>query len=200
MSDTTQGHTLLKDNLSVLVFDFRGDGDNRYRIVKEKVNELLAHLDLYNHGWGQRSLEAWQREFGRNASEHDRTKNISKKQMIWPLIVWLCNPNHNDVQLADCDEAESNEILNQYRTVICDAAERFVFITKVMTEHSVFELALSLETRTERFVSEKWQMFQDDFHLPNSPASIKEKIIKISIHNVIRSRFAIKKIKQGVNL
>jgi hypothetical protein len=93
---TKQTYTLPKDNLAILVFDFRGDGENRYRVVKEKVNELLATLELSERGWGQKALESWQLEFGKNASEHDRTKNITKKQMIWHLIVWMCKVGDDD--------------------------------------------------------------------------------------------------------
>lgn len=198
---STKGHTFSKDKLAVIVFDFHGDGENRYRIVKEKVNELLASLNLSDRGWGQNSLEVWQREFGRNASEHDRTRNISKKQMIWPLIVWLCDVGRDDARLSDCDEAEVSEILNGYRTVICDAVERFEFVAKVMTEHSLFEPSLpSSGERTRKFVAEKWADFKSDFSLPSVPDISVEQVVKISINNVIRSRFAIDKIKRGVNL
>jgi hypothetical protein len=197
---TRQRHTLPRNNLAVLVFDFRGDGENRYRIVKEKVNELLAQLSLSDRGWGKQTLNIWHSEFGHNASQHDLQKCVTKKQMIWPLIVWLCEVGADDVRFNDCDESESNELLTRYKVVICDSAERFEFVTKVMTAYSGFEPGLQSKTRTDRFVSERWEDFKSEFALPNAEDSILGKIVKIAVHNVIKSRRHIDSVKKAVNL
>jgi hypothetical protein len=101
---------------------------------------------------------------------------------------------------VDYDEAETTEILNKYRAVICDNTERFEFVTKVMSAYSEFETKLNSKIRTERFVTERWRDFQGDFSLPDTDASIIEKVVKISVHNVIKSRFLIDAVKKGVHL
>lgn len=197
---TRESHTLPRSDFALLVFDFRGDGENRYRIVKEKVNELLAQLTLSDKGWGKRTLEIWHREFGQNASQHDLSRSITKKQVIWPLIVWLCEVDGNDARFSECDEAEINELLSRYRSVICDNTERFAFVTKVMTAYSGFETGLPSKTRTERFVSERWSDFKNEFDLPGTEDHIVEKVVKIAVHNVIKSRQYIGSVKKEVNL
>lgn len=192
--------TLLKDNLHVLVFDFRGDGENRYRVVRDKTNELLAQLNLSDRGWGKQTLDVWHREFRCNSSQHNLSLKITKKQMLWPLIVWLCEVGDDDARFDDCDEADVNEILSRYKTVICDNAERFEFITKVMTAYSGFETGLPSKTRTNRFVSENWYNFIGEFALPNTDESIAEMVVKIAVHNVIKSRHQIASVKKAVNL
>jgi hypothetical protein len=120
--------------------------------------------------------------------------------MIWPLIVWLCEVGGDDVRFNDCDEAEVNELLASYKVVICDSTERFEFVTKVMTAYSGFEPGLQSKTRTERFVSERWKDYKSAFALLNAEDSIMEKIIKIAVHNVIKSRRHIDSVKKAVNL
>lgn len=188
------------DMIQVCVFDFRKDGDVRYRIVKQQISEFLSDIELDERGWGKKVLEIWQRDFGRNASEHDRTRNITKRQMLWPLIVWLCEVGADDAEFAECDEAETNEILSKYKSVISDNVEQFEFVTKVMTSYSSYDQRLPSKKRTQKFISERWQDYALYFNLPNAEEVILERVVKMAVANVLKSRYKIEAVKKGTNL
>ena len=187
--------------LSVYVLQFYGADDNlenRYKIVKEKINELLALLDVGDRGWGPKMLEIWQREFHVNATQ--RTVQITKGQMIWPIIVMICKVGREDAMLSDYDDGDIDEILRRYESIIDNNAERYEFVAKVLSAYNAFEPALLSRKRTEKFVDEQWAAFQSDFDLPNTDSYITEIVIRLTIHNIVRRRSSIHTITKQVNL
>ena len=191
-----------KDNFFVLTFDFSGDGENRYRIVKLKIAEFLESLDGPFLGLTQKTLEKWQFLFGRNASQNDMNIRVSKEYMIWPIIVWLCERDTNSF-LQKYDEATSNEIASTYNKIIASTSERFDFINKVMYEYTKYAKANSGKRQdevTENFISEKSILFHEDFDLSELDEEIAIAVIQLTVDKVIRERFNIKKIKEKVNL
>lgn len=195
-------YILDKDILSVLVFDFSGDGDNRYRIVKQHIAEFLVSLDEAYIGFTQKLMERWQLSFGQNATQNDRSRTISKNEMIWPLIVWLCKKGTNE-KLQNYDEATSEIVSSNYEKIINETSEHFEFVSKVTTEYAKYEKlnsGLINKEITERFISEKSILFQDEFDLSNIDHAIAETIIKLTIEKVLRERYYISKIKTAVNI
>lgn len=190
-----------KEDLSIIVLGFSGDPPDRYRNVKYQINEFLDSIDLSDYGYGQRALETWQCMFKENASSHSKTVGVTKKQMIWPLIVWGCKVNCEDALLSDCDDAEIDEIKAKYESVINDATERFDFVAKVMGEYASFDGGTAKgRERQEEFVRQKWSLFESDFYLSGADGRILEKVVKVAVNNVIRSRIRISSVKQKVNL
>lgn len=194
--------SLSKNNFFVLTFDFSGDGENRYRIVKLKIAEFLETLEGTYIGLTKKTLERWQYLYGRNASQNDRSKKISKEEMIWPIIVWLCEKDPYNF-LQKFDKATSSEIASTYNKIIENASERFDFITKVMYEYAKYEKSNSGKRQdevTENFISEKSILFHEDFDLSGLDDDIAIAVIKFAVDKVIRERFNINKIKEKVNL
>lgn len=195
------GADFYKEDLSIIVLGFSGDPPDRYRNVKSQVNEFLDSIGLGDCGYGQRALAIWQGMFKDNASSHFKTVGVTKKQMIWPLIVWGCKVNCEDALLLDCDDAEIDEIKARYESVINDATERFDFVAKVMGEYSSFDGGTAKgRERQKKFVHQKWSLFESDFYLSGADGWILEKVVKVAVNNVIRSRIRISSVKQKVNL
>lgn len=193
-----------KERLRIFILGFHGnDESNRYSNVKMHINEFLDSLKLSDRGWGQRALDRWQSQFGRNASKTDQDIRITKAEMIWPLIVWLCELNEGDDRLEDYDQADVAEIMRRYGTIINDRAEDFRFATKVLGAYDAYCSAapnrLSKE-QTSSFVRERWSQFCNEFDLSETGEKIAEAVIKLAIENVIRRRYEINRIKNGVNL
>ena len=190
-----------RSHLTVFVLHFYGADDNlenRYKIIKEKVNEILGEFGVGDRGWGSQMLEIWQREFQVNTTQ--RTARITKGQMIWPIIVMICKVGREDIMLDDYDEGDIDEILCRYESIINNNAERYEFMSKVMSAYNAFEPALSSKKRTEKFVNEQWATFRSDFDMPSTDGDIVEKVIRLTIHNIIRRRHSIQSIKNRVNL
>jgi hypothetical protein len=186
--------------LSVYVLQFHGSkAENKYKVIKEQINELLNKLNLGNSGKEGELLNLWQNEFFINATEHNTKLSISKEQMIWPLIVSICELNREDALLSACDDGQFDEIQHKYKTIIDNNSERFSFITKVLTSFSQYEVPLN-EKKTEHFISNRWKEYKNEFKLDNVDEEIKEMVIKLTISNVIKKRYTIDKIKTGVHL
>jgi hypothetical protein len=193
-------YNLDKDCLSVYVLQFYGSkNENKYKVIKEQINEFLNKLSFSSLGKEGELLNLWQNEFFINATEHNRKLKISKAQMIWPLIVSICELNREDAILSACDDGEFDEIKHEYKTIIDNNSERFSFITKVLTSFSQYD-APSNGNKAELFIFNNWKDYESEFSLDNVEKEIKEKVIKLTLSNVIKKRYTIDKIKKGVHL
>lgn len=194
--------TFAKEKFSVVTFDFSGDEPNRSRIVKQRISEFLDSLGELYAGLGQKTLERWQWIFGKNASQKDRNRRISKKDMIWPIIVWMCAKGTCD-WIEDYDEATNAEIRLNYDKIINEGSERFEFVAKVMSEYNTYlSLHKDMKQRDveKNFIVEKSMLFQDEFDLEKLDEDIKRSVLALAVEKILRDRINIAKIKKAVNL
>lgn len=196
----THNYSFDRALLSVYVMQFHEDGDNRFKVIKDLTNEFLESIGLGDRGLGADMLEYWQSAFSNNATLHDTGITISKKQMIWPLIVSVCRVDKNDALLADCDDCDFEEIRGRYRAIINNKAERFEFIAKVMAAYTTYKPSMASGQKTTEFISTQWTNFKDEFDALNMDNVILEKIVKLALGNVIRGRRLIAELKKEVNL
>jgi hypothetical protein len=185
---------------SICVLQFHGDGENRYKAVKDIINEFLNKIEVSDRGFGQKMLETWYRDFSINASQRKLSTTISKKQMIWPLIVLLCEINREDSLLIDIDNAEFEEIKNKYGAIICNNTERFTFITKVISSYNIYKKPSNSDNKERSFIEEYWSSYKNEFNIPSASPEILEAVIKLSIANVIKNRYRISDIQKAVKL
>jgi hypothetical protein len=195
-----EGYTFNHELFSVFVMQFHGDGDNRYKVIKDLTNEFLNSVGLGNRGLGQTMLEIWQRWFTINTSQHNTSLSITKKSMVWPLIVSICEINSEDASLSDFDEGDIDQILNRYKAIIDNNSERFEFVTKVLSAYNSFRTNMKGNERIKSFIATHWQDYCSEFAIPNAESDVLETIVKLAISNVIRRRINIVKIKGAVNL
>ena len=188
-----------RDQFFIYVMQFYGNDDEiRYLAVKDLINEFLSSLDLRYTGLAPKLLEIWQRWFFINATQ--KIVNITKKEMIWPLIVHVCGINNEDEMLANCDEGECEEVMLKYESLINNNSERFEFVTKVMSAYNLFEPAMKSKERTQKFISNQWTEFQSEFDAPNLSSNVLEIIVKFAVASVIKRRSVIARINKEVNL
>jgi hypothetical protein len=135
-----------------------------------------------------------------NASQLDTTISISKKAMVWPVIVSICEVNTEDALLSDYDDGTVDDIINRYKGIIDNNSERFEFVTKVMSAYNAFNIGEKTSDKTRKFISKKWQEFSGEFSIPNNEQDILEPIVKLAISNVIRRNRTIVRIKSEVGL
>jgi hypothetical protein len=197
--DTQSYDSINVGQLNIYVLPFHGDGENRYKVIKEAVYEFLHMVGIDDSGLGQEMLETWQRFFSINASQHDLSASITKKQLVWPLIVSKCEVCKDDGTLAAYDDGEIDEITNRYHSVICNNSERFEFITKVMSDYNSYAAPVG-ENRIKSFVESCWKNFKCDFEIVSVPPTILEAVIKLAMSKVLQTRFTVSRIKGEINL
>ncbi|MDR0942238.1 MAG: hypothetical protein LBM19_01305 [Holosporales bacterium] len=189
-----------KSKLSVCVIQFHGDGENKFKVIKETINEFLNSIGEGDRGIGQEMLEGWQRAFSLNASESDTKVTIGKKDMIWSIIARICRLSKEEAENAGCDEGELDEITRKYEDIMKNKTECFEFVTKVISEYNGYKTEISSKERQKQFIKSKWRQFKDDFACDSLDKDLLPKLIQLIISNVLRSRFRISDIKKEVNL
>lgn len=187
------------DKLEVHVIPFVGDDDNRYKIMKEATYEFLHMVGINESGLGKSILETWQRFLSINASHHDLSAAVTKRKLIWPLIVSVCEISRDEAFFSAYDEGELNEISDKYRSAINNNAERFEFITKVMSSYNE-HYDSNPKNRIKSFTEAKWNDFSSDFEIEGISPEIVEAVIKLTLHKVLQNRFMVSRIKKEVNL
>lgn len=196
------GYDLPVEKFSIRTFDFSGDGENRYRIVKTLVVEFLSSLGLSERGWGQKVLDRWHDEFWKNASQKDRNIVITKKKMVWPLVVWLCEDIKSKIDIEDVDEFEVEEVTRQFRNIISDKEDKFEFVARVTNEFEQFrkEAALRYRDALNAFVADSWQKFLNEFYLEGVDNRTARIIVSVTLERIIRTQTDIERIKENVKL
>lgn len=198
---TSKNISIPLEKLSIFVFSFYGDGDVRYAHVKQKIITFLASLDESLCGMMQRVLERWELDFGKNASQRDRSIKISKKDMIWPLIVWICE-NRAHKSLDELDAADKEEVLKHYNSVIKTNSERFDLFTKVMESYDEFTKQKRGKSKeiTELFIASESEKFREEFNFFKAPKDIEALVLKLTIERIIESRHTVSKVKDELGI
>lgn len=198
-----RGVSFEKSKYKVLTFCFR-EGDNKYIAVKDAVNEFLAELDIPQCvGMGKVILANWQLAMQQNASNTDLSVVITKKKLLWSLIVKLCECCDNSEWFDECDECEIGEVKRAYNGVIDDATEQFEFATKVLSGYAYFKdqhMGLGSRAVRDRFISEKWMEYSTEFKVDDDLPKVKEIVTKLTLDKIISNRENIRKIKSVTNL
>lgn len=195
-------YNLPVEKFSIRTFDFSGDGENRYRIVKTLIVEFLSSLGLSERGWGQKVLDRWHDEFWKNASQRDRNIVITKKKMVWPLVVWLCEDIKSKIDIEDIDELEIEDVTRRFRNIISDKEDKFEFVAKVTCEFESFRKGAALRYRDalNAFVANSWQKFLGEFCLESVDSRTAQIIVSVALERIIRTQADIERIKESVNL
>lgn len=195
---STNGYSIDTSMLTVCVMQFYGhDEDERYKVLRSLTEEFLNRLGVERVSTGQ-ILSLWQHSFAVNATQ--RTSAITKESMVWPIIAILCEVRENDTVLEDYDSSDAAEILRKYRAVINNNCERFEFISKVLSDFNEFYPEMISRERRNRFISEKWEQYKNDFDLKNADSETEKVVICLTVSNILKNRKVIAEIKGKVKL
>ena len=197
-----KGLSLPTDRFTVLDIEFSGDGFPRYETIKERVSSFLVEIDPLFSGWGSHVLQFWQQQFGMNASQKDRNIRISKRRMIWPLIVRLCDRVDVD-WIDDFDGSSIEEIEGSFGSIIEAHSERFDLVSKIMTSYETYKTLHRNKTERETtaaFILEAQQGLSDEFDLRDVDPEIATAVRKLTIEKILMERRKIAKVKKAVGL
>lgn len=188
----------------VLAFPFVGDDENKYRIVKQEAQDFLNELEIANRISSSRILSRWQLAFRQNSSKIDTQVTISKADLIWPLICWICELNQDSDELDEWDDSQKECIVSGYQSVINDRTENFEFVSRVMSDYNNFKssLASALKGRQllDKFSNEFSCKYADEFVVDVHDDVDRQDIARIALKRVVGVRARIYRIKAGAGL
>jgi hypothetical protein len=189
------------NKLSVCVLQFSKDMKNRYKVIKEITNELINSFDLNLIDIGNDMLDIWQNEFFHNASQPRHDITIKKSEMLWPLVVYMCELDRDDARLSNCDKDLYEEIEHKYKTIINNKSDLFSFAVRVISSFDEYDINNSnTRERASSFISNCWKEFNSEFNFAENENEIKENIIKITLGNILNKRIKIARIRESTNL
>lgn len=191
---------LSKFKIQILPFE-TDDERERYKFVKKAIEEFISDIDISDFGISKKLMSTWQNEVFKNGSKKDVSIELSKRDIVWPMIVILIDPTKMDSELAETfDEALFDEINRKYSDIIEVCSEKYEFFAKVLYDYNSFIYNGNMREKTKCFISSSWINYKDIFNDIDDIEEVKEGLIKIILNNIIRNRIKIDKIKSGVGL
>lgn len=186
----------------IQVVPFETDNDNeRYKAVMQSINDFIGELQLDIPGIGKQLHQVWCRDVFRNGSKKDTKIKLTKKELIWPIIVISTDVARTDQDFVDQFEStQYDEIVRRYHELIDSCCERVEFFTKILFDYNAYKFTGLPRDKRIDFVEKNWQNYALEFEGNGIDAKTVEGLTKVVVFNVIRRRFYIQKIKEGAAL
>lgn len=190
------------NQLVVRVIPFETDDlTERYKEVKRVVDDFVYEIAPNYLGIGKQVLDIWQKDLFQNATQRNVELTISKKQLVWTIIVLTTDIEKNESEyLDDIDCCDYQEIVCSYRNLINTCTERFEFATKVITDYNEYFYEGKARDKLSSFINGEWQNYMDEIDMNGIDDDIKEQIIKIILYNILKQKRIVNSIKKKVNL
>lgn len=196
-------HPLDTSKLQIHVLPFETDyDDQRYKVVIEKISDFIGELQLISvDGLRKQLHDVWLTMLDRNASKSDKTIRLVKKEIVWPIIVFVTGQRHLErysYYCTDLDDGEYDEIVSQYGKLIDEYCEKYELVIKVISDY--VEGGYHSNSAIECFINEHCVEYIDELGLNAVDENIRINLTKILLYTILRRRFEINKIKCAVNL
>lgn len=190
------------NQLIVRVIPFETDDlIERYKEVKRVVDDFVYDVAPNYLGIGKQVLDIWQKDLFQNATQKNIQLTISKKQLVWTIIVLATDVEKNESDYLDeIDSCDYQEIVCSYKNLINTCTERFEFATKVIADYNEYFFEGKAKDKLSNYINYKWQNYLDEIDMNDIDDDIKEQIIKIVLHNILKQKRIVNSIKKKVNL
>jgi SepF-like predicted cell division protein (DUF552 family) len=190
------------EQFSIQVLPFETDNEaERYKVVLQVINDFIGDLKLSNSGLGKRLHRIWFEETFRNGSKKNTEIKLSKKSLIWPIIVIVTDVENTDQDFVDrFDTVQYDEVVHRYKETIDSCCEKMEFFTKILFDFNAYNNTGKPKEKSLNFVEDCWRNYASEFEGDGIDCDTVEALTKVVVYNVIRRRIEINKIKQGVSL
>ncbi|MCD7810964.1 MAG: hypothetical protein LUG91_03790 [Ruminococcus sp.] len=190
------------DKLLIQVLPFETDNEReRYKVVRRAIDDFIGALNLNYSGIGNKLMCIWQDEVFKNSTKKDASIILSKKDIIWPVIVIATDIERCDSTLAEnFDASLYDEIVHRYHDIIDSCCERCEFFIKVLYDYKNFKPSRPQSKKCMEFAQTKWEDYVDEIGTEHIDEETQKGLIQIILYSIVRNRLEIDKIKKGVNL
>lgn len=190
-----------KDKFQIYYFMFETNNlQTRYKVIEEKIRDFINQLNLGQILSASELMQVWQNDLFHNGSQTDTTIKLSKKEIVWPVIVLTLGKQMPSEYIEDYDQGFINEVTTQYSYLINTIIERYDLITKILYDYNSSNYALPMKERTRTFIKEKWKDYISVFSFESLDEEVQEAVTKVVIAKVIQQRYLISNISREVSL
>lgn len=190
------------DQFVIQVVPFETDDDTeRYKAVSKVIDDFIGDLKLDIPGIGKQLHRVWCGEVFKSGSKNNVNIILSKKSLIWPIIVIATDIDRIDHDFIErFDSVQYDEIVRRFRETIDSCCERIEFFTKILFDFNAYKNTGKASEKTINFVEECWSNYLSEFEGNGIDSATAEALSKVVVYNVIRRRYDIDKIKKGASL
>lgn len=184
----------------IQILPFETDNDNeRYKCVMDAIGDFIPKLG--NISIAKDKLHGiWIKDIFRSGTKRTSDIKLTKKDIIWPLIVLVTqNENYDE---DDFDDSEIYELSRSYEAIINTCSEKYEFVTKVLCAYNSFHKEAKQGERKQKFTETESCKFAYIFEGESVflPSTLQEKLLQIIVRNILNKRIQIDNIKNAVNL
>lgn len=193
--DTTKFH--------IQVLPFETDNENeRYKVVMQVINDFIGSIGAnLSPGIGKKLFTIWKNDIFVNGTKKDASIELTKKDIIWPIIVIETDISYcDDSFIEQFETGIYDEVVRLYATTIDTCCERIDFVTKVIFDFAQFPSAKKPMDKCLEFVDSMWDDYREEFANDSIDGEVLETLVKIILYNIIRRRIVIDKVRKGANL
>lgn len=202
--DNTVGRLNISfDKNKFYIYYFMFETDNlktRYAVIEEKVKDFINHLNLGQILSAKELMDIWQNDLFHNGSQTDVTIKLSKKEIVWPVIVLTLGKQLPTEYIEDYDQGFINEITTQYSYLVNFVTERYDLITKILFDYNSLHCTLPMRKRARKFIADKWKDYISVFSFETLVEEVQEAVTKVILAKVIQQRYLIDNISREVLL
>lgn len=186
----------------IQVLPFETDNEiERYKYVRRAVEDFVGDLNVNIPGLGKKILNVWQNDVFHNSTKKDAAIELSKSQLIWPIMVIATDVERMEPELEELIEPSIyDEVINRYKNLIEECCDKCEFFIKVLSNYQQYKSSAKRSERIFDFVKNKWAEYKTYFTLQNADEEIQEALIQVILFSIVRNRYSIDHIKGGVNL
>lgn len=180
----------------VYTIPFYGENpENRYKEIKTIVSEKLGRLNVNSARTIDRILEVWQRDYFHNATNTNTSVNMSKQELIWPLILVLMDENDAVRYREIFNEDDYQYAMSRYRQIINYQTINYQLITRVLADYNKKKKPLI------EYIDDNWSDYRDIVvNFDNDDTETLTFVIRIILYKILIQREVIKTIKQEVGI
>ena len=190
------------DKFVVHVLPFETDDEQeRYKEIKRCIDDFIGDLGIMDcPGLGKKLMSVWQNSLFGDGTKANPTIKLKKTDIVWPIIVFVTEVSNGMDFLDGLDLGLKEETIRQYSQLIDSMCERMEFFSRILYDYNDFKCNTNNADKCKKFIEQSWTNYLPYLDSTDLNSEVKETLIKLVLYNVIRRRFYIDNIKNGVGL
>lgn len=188
------------NNFIIEIIPFNGpDDENKYKVIRRSLEDFLDEC-FCTDKHSKRILESLQNKFFHNATEKDRDISLTKKDVVWSIIVVYCQSQTDFIdddyfeKDFDGDNSLKEKVRNEYEDVMKSACCKFELASKAYAEFDDYKS--TTQKNIKDFIREKWSIFEEDFLVVAE--EFRKMVIFSVVDQILRNRTVITQVERFV--
>lgn len=190
-----------EDRFELFTLRFEGDGDKRYEQVDKIITSFLANL-LPDSDIDIGELRTtWWHIIYSNGSQNDLRVEVSKRELISPIVACACKSRIPPPDLLDdLDQRAHLSAVRRFDRAIDRKAFDFSIGTRVVSDFDAFCLDAGLDTASEpsivAFIRQRWTAYTSILNPEGANDHENQALVYETLYRILYARHAIAHIKE----